>query len=282
MNENNPLSQFYRAVKFVVRLPSLGQYYEDGIVDTNDDCEVQILPMTARDEMLLKNPDALMSGDAVISLIRSCVPQVKQARKLLACDIDAIMLGIQAASYGEKSELAAKCPECNADNLYAINYNNLLSSTDNLEPHYEIVLSNTVSVFIEPSRFDTAVKIQKAMFEGSKIQRILQDQQLSIDNKTRLFAEAFGKLERTNYEIVIDCIKKAVATDPTTGELIEVTNRKQIADFLENIQSEDVKLIDDKLKEINTFGVQKNLDAVCSSCGHEWVLPIDFNDTTFF
>lgn len=280
MTEQNPLSSFYRVAKLNVQLPSQGLYYDDSTVTLNDDLEVSILPMTAKDESILKNPDALLNGEAITNVIKSCVPAIKNTRKLLACDVDAILIGIRAASYGTDSSITADCPECSHENTYSINYESLLHNTDKLHSEYEVVLSNGASVFIAPSTFEATVKQQKAFFENNKLQRILKDPNINDEARLKLFGDAFIKASKLNFELMLDAIIKVVVT-VADGSIQEVTNKKYISEFLQNIDINDSTSIEQLINSVNSHGVQKDLQAVCTNCGHAWELPIEFNDTNF-
>jgi hypothetical protein len=90
----NPLKNFFRQYKLFIRLPSGDQYYPDGTVDYNASGEVGIMAMTGQDELILKNPDALLNGEALVQVISSCVPAVRNVRALLTNDIDALITAI--------------------------------------------------------------------------------------------------------------------------------------------------------------------------------------------
>ena len=69
----NPLLKYFRKPAIYVSLPTKGNFnpeIEQTIID-----EVGVLPMTAIDEIALRNPDALLNGEAMISLMKSCVLQ---------------------------------------------------------------------------------------------------------------------------------------------------------------------------------------------------------------
>lgn len=166
MSKNqNPLKQFYRVEKTHVKLPSRGIYYADGVVDLDEDNSLGIMPMTAADELLLKNPDALLSGQSILGVIKSCVPAVKQPNRLLSCDIDTIMIGIRDASYGEDSTVTIKCPKCQHENTYGLNLDILLNQTEELQDSYIAELPNNIQVFVKPGTFEAIIKKQKAMLE---------------------------------------------------------------------------------------------------------------------
>ena len=280
-HNHNPLTQFYRVPRFSVTLPSLGAFYDPGVVDLSDGAGVSILPMTAADESILKNPDALLTGEAVMSVLKSCVPAVKAPRKLFSCDVDALLVGIRAASYGNTNEIEARCPSCSAENSYTVDFEALLESSEPLESHYEVVLSTGVTVSLAPSTFDAVIKQQRAYFEGSKLERLMRDDKVSDEARLKMFSESFNRLNKLNFELIVDSIIRVEAID-SQGQQVQVTERKHIMEYMHNIEGSDVKLIEKKIAEINSHGVRKNLDATCRNCAHEWKVPVEYNDTNFF
>ena len=108
---NNPLKSHFRAPKLFTRLPSGGDFYSEGVVELSETGEVEIYAMTSRDEVLMRNPDALLNGESVAKVISSCVPQVQKPRELLASDVDALMVAIQGATYGDQVTVETACPE---------------------------------------------------------------------------------------------------------------------------------------------------------------------------
>ena len=98
---NNPLSGYFRAPKLYTKLPSGGRFYTDDVVELGESREVAVYALTAKDEAILKNPDALLNGEAVSQIIKSCVPAVQKPRKMLSSDIDTLLVAIQGATYGD-------------------------------------------------------------------------------------------------------------------------------------------------------------------------------------
>jgi hypothetical protein len=56
----NPLSDYFRQPGTYITLPSNGRFYKDKLT-LSDSGELAIYPMTAKDELRLKNPDALFN-----------------------------------------------------------------------------------------------------------------------------------------------------------------------------------------------------------------------------
>ena len=278
----NPLQQFYRKEITFVHLPSRGHFYADGVVTLSEDGELGVMPMTAADEIMLKNPDALLSGSAIVEVINSCVKGVLKPRKLLACDIDALMIAIREASYGDEAAMSIDCPviECGATNEYNLNLEQLLNETEELQETYEVVLPGNLTVFLKPGSFDTMNKQNKAAFENSKIQRAMNDVSLSDEATMHLLAQVFASLTKLNFEVINAAIDKIVFTDEE-DEVKEITNTKHIADFVQNIEKSSVDIIDDKISEMNKIGIAKTLDVTCATCNHKWEAPLELNPVNF-
>lgn len=277
----NPLKQFYRVERTSVKLPSRGLFYKEGVVELSDEGEVPIFPMTAADEMQLKNPDALLSGAAIVDILKSCVPAVKQTRKLLSCDVDVLMVGIRYASYGNSTEMSSVCPKCDEANEYELNLELMLNTTEQLEDSYDVILHDgDVTVFVKPGTFAAILKRQKTAFEGSQLQRVISDPNLTDEQRMKAFAVTFNKLAKLNFELIVDAIDKIVFTNEE-GETTEVTNKKHIDEYIRNIEKEQVDQIEDKIQEVNSVGIQKTTDMVCIKCEHTWETPIELNPVNF-
>ena len=153
----NPLKQFYRAPKLYVKLPSGAKFNEvEGQASTG---ELPVFPMTTKDELYMRNPDALLNGDSVIKIVQSCVPNVKDTRKLPVCDIDILMIAIRMATYGEIMETKIKSPHSGNEDTYEINLNNILENVEVMPTENSITLSNGIVVYVRPLSYLSLIHI---------------------------------------------------------------------------------------------------------------------------
>lgn len=277
--QTNPLSQFYRQEAFRVKLPSRGAYYDESVLTLDENEELGIMPMTAQDEVLLKSPDNLLTGKALVDVIRSCAPEVKLPKKLLACDVDAIMISIRRASYGDEDTIAGNCPKCETENSYGIDLESIVNHSEKLEASYEVVLPQGLTVFLQPGTFDSLVKQYKVAFENEKARRAATGN-ANEDVALQLFSKAFKELSKLNFEMVSESILKIVFTDAENEEQT-ITNKKHIRDFITNVDKKTVDIIDKKMSEINKIGIQREHNAICTNCEHKWPIAIEFNPVNF-
>ena len=57
---NNPLETYFRQPSIYIKLPSGGKHYPMGAIEFNENSELAVYPMTAKDEIKMKTPDALL------------------------------------------------------------------------------------------------------------------------------------------------------------------------------------------------------------------------------
>ena len=273
----NPLKNFFRQYKLFIRLPSGDQYYPDGTVDYNASGEVGIMAMTGQDELILKNPDALLNGEALVQVISSCVPAVRNVRALLTNDIDALITAIRFVTYNDKLETAITCPNCKHENLYKIDLENTLNSMTYLEPEYLVHLPSGLSVHIKPYGFTEVLKSLHTQFEQSKQAMAVVTPGLSDEERNHILNGVFMSLAKTTYELTLASITRVV----NESQGIDVTDRTYIAEFLRNVDRSVTELIQKSIKDANAVGVQKAFEPVCEKCNHTWHSEIDFNPVNF-
>lgn len=275
--DQNPLKQYFRQFKLYLKLPSGTSYYQPDAVQFTDSGEVGVLPMTGKDELALKNPDALLNGEALIEVITSCVPAVKNPRVLLTNDIDALITAIRFATFNDSLETNLRCPSCSHENSFKLDLQYALDNMEYLESEYVVNLESGVSVFVKPYAFPDLLKTLHSQFEQSKIARAIENDTLSDLQRTEIFAKAFKEVSTLTYELLLNSIVKVV--DETNN--INVSNKPHIKEFLYNIDKKSIDKIADVLKEINNIGIKRTFIAKCDACNHEWENEIDFNPVNF-
>ena len=106
----NPLQKYFRQPKIYLSLPSQGQYYDNNSIDLLENNEYPVYAMTAKDELTMKTPDALLNGAATVEIVKSCIPNIVNPWAMPSIDLDAILIAIRVATYGETMEITTKIP----------------------------------------------------------------------------------------------------------------------------------------------------------------------------
>lgn len=275
--QQNPLKQYFRQFKSYLKLPSGTSYYSPSVVQFTDSGELGVLQMTGKDELMLKNPDALLNGEALIEVIKSCVPGVKDPRCLLTNDIDALITAIRFATFNDSLETTLHCPKCNAENVFKLDLEYALDNMEYLDPEYVVNLESGISVFIKPHSFPDVMKGLHAQFEQSKLTRAIESNTLTDDDRSKIFGKAFKEMAIVTYDLILNSIIKVV----DDANNVNVSNKEYIKEFLNNIDNRSIDKISLLLKEINLIGIKRTFGAACEKCGHEWESEIDFNPVNF-
>lgn len=273
----NPLKQYFRQYKLWLKLPSGVSYYPPGTVNFSELGEVGVLPMTGKDELILKNPDALLNGEALIEVLKSCVPGVANPRLLLTNDIDALITAVRYATYNDSLETELTCPNCKHNNLFKLDLQYSLDNMTYLEPEYTVNLESGLTIFVKPYGFPELLGGLHAQFEQSKLTRAIESDTITDDQRLKLFSTAFREISVVTYNLMCSSVVKVV--DESNN--INVTEKDFIKDFLQNIDKKSVDLISDLIKEINLIGIKRSFTAHCEKCEHEWESEIDFNPVNF-
>lgn len=274
--QHNPLHKYFRLPGVHVRLPSNGLYQTPGNVTFTATGQLPIMAMRAQDELMMKTPDALMSGMAIEEVIKSCCPGVKDPRQLPSPDVDAILLGIRASTYGEMMTVESECPACKAENAYEFNINNILDTITDLEEEYVVRLSDEVNVYLRPFNLGNSTRASSMVFQETRKLQLLDSMDVSDDEKQAFINESYKTLNDMNVQMIADCIERVVTPDGI------VEDSGFISEFVNNIQRNWTVALENKLKEINEAGINKNHTVECSQCHHTWETIVEFDPANFF
>lgn len=271
----NPLSQFFRQPKIFIRLPSQGEFYPEGSLDASETGEYAVFAMTAKDELMFKTPDALLSGQSTVEVIKSCVPAIIDPWKMPTIDVDAVLMAIRIATYGENMEVTANCPSCNTGNDYVIKLTDFLNQVQNFQYETRIEIDPLV-IHIRPYTYQEMTKTSLKTFEQQRLFAVINDESIDDAKKIDMFGKSFIKLTEMTVDIISGCIAKIESPNG------EVTDANHIKEFVNNAPKDIFDRISSHvgdLKEKMDMPVQ---DATCNECGTEFRMPITLDAANFF
>jgi hypothetical protein len=276
-NENiSILRKYYRHPGIHITLPSRGYFNTPGDIDFTINGEVPIYPMTAADELILKNPDALLNGFSIEKVITSCCPNVHNVRSLPSSDVDMILMAIRVSTYGDNVEMEIDCPECEHHNSFSANLRQMLSSVFYMEKEYSVRVHENIMVYIKPYTFEVNTRAALAAFEEGKNIQIAETQELKEEEKVSILNRSYERIIRLTAEFNAASIIKIVVPDGI------VTDKQEIVDFLMNTDKKTSGMIDDAVKKINETGVVKKYPIECTNCKHKWEPELAFDPARFF
>jgi hypothetical protein len=278
MNTNeNPLSKYFRKPGIYVQIPTGGRFnpeIEKTVLD-----ELPILPMTAIDEISMQNPDELLNGEALINLIKSCVPAIPNPRNLCNVDAEMIYLAIKYATYGKNVQHTHTCSECKEKADYNIDINHILEKFPEIT-EIPPIEHEDLKIFITPPKLDSLTTLALMEVEQSRILNKIKETGESDDGDeiamAKQFALSFRKVSKQNIDLLISSIDRIETPDQV------VTDNAMIEEFMENVPStvvndvnKAVSVASPNLQDISTF------EFACEACKNKEKVTFQLNPVNF-
>jgi len=284
MTDNtNPLGKYYRQPQIYITLPSRGKYYPADVFTPTETGEIPVLPMTAKDELAFKTPDAMMSGQATVDVIQSCCPNFKNAWKMVNFDTDAVLLAIRIATYGETMDISYRVPATNEEQSHTINLPAVLEDLGRVNIVDEATTKSGFKVKLAPLDYQALTQVQTAQFEQQKIYATVNNSALSETDKSTQFVKSFKILNNINFGMLVDSI-----TEITTPEGTTVVDKAQIKQFCDNCDARVINEIQDELAKIRSQGqikpikLQSTEDQIKKGAPASYEVPVTFDNSNFF
>lgn len=280
---NNPLKSYFRQPAIYVTLPSKGRWYPPDTLTMNEQHEVGILPMTAKDELTVKTPDALMNGQATIDIIKSCVPDIKDPWLMPSVDTDSILLGIRLASYGDQMEITSSIPKTSETQTVTVNLTTVLEQIGPVEWNDELILENGLKIYVKPLDYRHITKNLMRTYEEQRLIKTVNDSNMDEADKLEKFQTIFTKLSTLNVDSMVMMIERIVTSDDQ-----EVTDRMHIKEFVYNMDSKIAKRIKDHINAMNKVGtappvtIQTTPEQQEKGADASYKVAISFDNSNFF
>ena len=269
----NPLQQHFRQPKIYISLPSQGAYNKLGTIN-GDVAKIPVYGMTGMDEIILKTPDALLSGESTVSVIKSCCPNINNGWDVSMLDADMVLTAIRIATYGNTIDVTHRCPKCSHENSYTLDLGVVIEHFTNCKFDNAVVLQD-LTINIQPLNYKQSTEFKLKNF---KLQQKLSQAEFVEDASEQqlLINGIFKELSEIQTELYIASVESV-----QTGSTV-VTERDYIAEFLSNCD----KMIFDKIKE----SIEKNqktwqmplFPAKCEECASENKISLDLDQASFF
>jgi len=274
----NPLAKHFRQPAIHLSLPSKGQYWPQGSLDLNMSGQLEIYPMTTKDEITIRTPDALLNGSSIVSLFQSCCPQIKDAWKTPNIDVDAILIGIRIATYGQNMDLNTICPnpECKNDNKHELDLTVIL---DGLTcPNYNRTVEvNGLKVKLKPLTYFENNKSKMLTFEQDRALSVIGDESIADDKKIEAFNQHLSNMVDINNGLITAGTEYIETSDGT-----QVSDSTFISEFYNNCDTKIVKAIKERFEEFAKTTELPKPRISCEECHTEYPVVVGFDYANFF
>jgi hypothetical protein len=271
----NPLKQFFRQPAIHLRLPSQGEFWPPGSLNYPATKELPVYPMTAIDEITYRTPDSLYNGQAVINVIQSCIPNIRDAWQMPVVDLNAVLVAIRIASYGHSMEIVSTCPACNTDSEYTLDLRTVLDKLRCGNFHQEITHGD-LSIAFRPMTYEHQNISNQNQFEQQKRIQVVQTSDLSDAEK---ITELNNSL-KTITELTIEALKWSIASIRTPHAL--VTEPEHIHEFINNCDRSLFNTIKNHIIGLREGSEIQPLDLECPECHNKYRQQLTMDQTSFF
>lgn len=274
--QHNPLAKHFRQPSIYLKLPSGGSFWPEGTLDLPLNNEIGILPMSTLDEITLKTPDALLNGQGVVNVIESCCPSIKDAWAMPSIDVDAVIIAIRIASYGNEMDFSSVCPSCNTTHDHGVDLGVILANID--APNYSKKIEvSELKIKLKPQAYFNANKSNMIQFEEQQILRTISQAGEDVEEVKRIFDQQLKKLIELNVAVLAGSTDYIEMPDSTI-----VTDPKFIEEFYQNCDTKIVRAVREQLEEFSAVGGLKPIDVTCPNCEHVFPVKIEFDFASFF
>jgi hypothetical protein len=241
-NQNkNPLSKYFRQPKIYLRLPSSGMFYPEGSLEKTETGEYPVFAMTAKDEITIRTPDALLNGQATVDIIQSCMPNIKNAWHIPSIDLDAILVAIRMATYGVTLDVTVTIPKVDEQRTFELDLRMLLDRLIASAYDNEVRIDQDLTAYVRPLSYREFTQNALKTLEEQKIFSIVNDESIDDERKLELFNKSFKKITDINIGLIAQSLVKISTPDG------DVTDPVFLREFMDNADKDFYKMILDHL-----------------------------------
>jgi hypothetical protein len=275
-HQSNPLKAYFRKPGIYIKLPSQGKFYDVKPADLNEMGEIPVYPLTAKDELLLKNADSLLNGNALTQLINSCAPSIVDPVNMPSIDLDAILVAIKRCTYGEKLDVTTQC-ECEAVNEVSVDLNQLIAGISVLEENPPIEHESGIKIFTKPITVKHLLSLNWVQYEQIRTLQLAEQQNMPEKEKMDLLTKSYETLTTESINVVSSSIDTVLLPDGSV-----VSDKKMIEEWVRDLSKPEYTKLETAIMDTNKKGVSKEFNVQCQKCSTVYKSSLDLNPTTFF
>jgi hypothetical protein len=281
MSTDNPLKRYFRQPALFMRLPTNNRWYDANTIEVTADGELAVYGLTAIDEIMLNTPDAMLNGQALENVIKNCAPGVRDVKKLLIPDLEALFLAIKIATNDGKYDIDRSCPRCSHENTFEVNCQHILDSMSYVEDSDTVVnFNDQLMIHVRPYDFQMRNMFLQRELEEQRTLKAIDDSNQELDDftKARILGESVERISRITFQLVSMSIVKIVMIEQN----VTVTDPSHINEWLVSITRDQAEAVIKAVNDLNAVGINKDIPANCANCAHEWTETLSFDPVGFF
>jgi hypothetical protein len=276
------LNAYFRKPELKISLPSKGKYYPPGVLHLDSNGEVDVLPMTATDELTMKTPDALLSGESTVKVIQSCIPAITNAWMMPQIDLDSVLIGIRIATYGAKMSITSITPKTGTKQEHEVDLPTVMESVNQNLSENSVVLDNGLTVIVKPNNYQQLSLIRRQTFEKQRLARTIERADIDDAQKQEEFNKIFEALTDINVTTLNNNIEAIETPDGV------VSDKTSITEFINNCELKHVRAIRTQIEKMLITGtipaltVESQDEDIKQGAPKTYKVPLLFDNSDFF
>jgi hypothetical protein len=258
----NPLNQYFRHPALQVSLPSGGKFYAENTINLSNINQYPVLPMTRQDELVFMSDLGQVTGTAVVSVIESCIPDIKDAWTMPAIDIDKLLTAIKIATHGPNLSIAAQCPSCQHEEKISVDLSDAIEHMSAVDYSVPEQIAD-LKVFFKPITYREITDINQNQFSEVDVESLLQD-----NADPAMQAEKIDELLSKVRSLSTQVLTKNIHLVQTPAA--EVCDPEHIAEWLRNCDRNIYMQLQNSIVARRALAELKPVAVTCSNCSNQY------------
>ena len=189
-------------------------------------------------------------------------------------DIDAILIAIRIATFGDKMGVTQTCGNCETENDYDVELGKLLDYFNNLKFINTIPVDESLTIRIRPLQYE---EMNYFSIENFKLQKTLyQSAELKEEEKQQTIDQIYKDLSELQLQLFLTAVE-SVQVDGHS-----VTEKQYIEEWMRNADRNTYKLVKTKLEENKEAWNIPSQPVKCANCGTESTVTVTLDQANFF
>lgn len=261
----------FRIPEVYINWPSSGKCWRAGSIE-NPYLPAGVCPMTIHDELIIRIPDALISGLATVQVLQSCIPQIKNGWMIPIADFIPALRSIYIAGNQQGLDIQMLCPKCSNPSEYTLDLSNI--NIDTSQWWSEKIIGDFVFTFKSPT-FQDLNAYNLTIFQNHK--KLLQIEVMDTNDEFKK-TESLVIVESMILNLT-NLLSASIASVGVPSDNILVTDRGHIFEFLQNLEKDITEELHKFINDTLIKSSIPDMPCVCSevSCKHEFKAKINLD-----
>jgi hypothetical protein len=211
----------------------------------------------------------------VVSVIESCVPNIKNAWQMPSMDIDTLLVSIRIATYGHELDISTKCPACENEADFGLDLRLVMEQIKS--PDYgQVMKLGDLEIYFRPMTYQQMNENSMTQFQDQKLLQILNNTDSDDATRVKQLSDALKKIT----QFTTNALAQNIAMIRTPQS--QVVQIEHIAEWLGQCDRGTFARIRDFIINTKQQGELQPLGMKCSQCEHEYKQAFTLDMTNFF